>query len=203
MHVDFDIEGGGLADRAANDRRNQAIAILQREAAVAGRELHVRYTLPVLPTGLTADGVTLLRSAQSAGARVDTVNVMAMDYGDGAAPNPAGRMGDYAIQAATSLYGQLTALYGTTTTEAARWKLIGVTPMIGMNDVTTEVFDQQEARELLSWSRQKGIGLLSMWSINRDYQNPRGVIGYVDLTSSSLIQSPLEFMKLFNPFTGA
>ena len=42
-----------MADRASVDRRNQAIAILQANAAAAGKTLHVSYTLPVLPTGLT------------------------------------------------------------------------------------------------------------------------------------------------------
>ena len=37
------------------------------------------------------------------------VNIMAMDYGDSAAPNPQGHMGDYAIAAANSLFTQLKA----------------------------------------------------------------------------------------------
>ena len=53
-------------------------------------------------SGLTADGVYILNSAKSHNLNVDTVNLMAMDYGDSAAPNPSGKMGSYAIQAATS-----------------------------------------------------------------------------------------------------
>ena len=34
-------------------------------------------------------------------------NIMAMDYGDSAAPNPQGKMGDYAIAAANRLFTQL------------------------------------------------------------------------------------------------
>ena len=48
--------------------------------------LTLSYTLPVLPDGLTADGVRLLESAAKAGVRVDVLNIMTMDYGDSAAP---------------------------------------------------------------------------------------------------------------------
>jgi chitinase len=200
-HIDFDIEGYAVADRASIDRRSQAIARLQQNADAAGKELEVWYTLPVLPTGLTPDGVYVLESAVRHGVRIGGVNIMAMDYGDSAAPNPSGKMGDYAIQAANSLFGQLRTLYGTTRTDAELWQLVGVTPMIGLNDVTTEVFDQQEARELLAFAREKGLGMLSFWSLARDQQHPNGKISYVDLKSSSILQEPFEFTTIFGVFT--
>jgi hypothetical protein len=200
-HIDFDIEGAATADRASVDRRSQAIAILQQNAAAAGRTLDVWFTLPVLPTGLTNDGLYVVQSALRYGVNIAGVNIMTMDYGDSAAPNPIGKMGDYAIQAATSLFNQLKSAYNNTLTTAQLWDKIGVTPMIGLNDVTTEVFDQQEAREVLAWAQQVGITRISMWSINRDYQHVAGTINYVDNFSSSLWQSPLEFSLLFNQFT--
>lgn len=194
-HIDFDIEGGALAQRASVDRRSQAIAALQRSATAAGRPLEVSFTLPVLPTGLTPDGVYLLQSALQHGVRISGVNIMAMDYGDSAAPNPQGRMGDYAIQAATSLFNQLKTLYGTSQTDAQLWHLVGVTPMIGLNDVTTEVFDQAAARQLVMFAQQKGIGRISMWSLNRDTAStPKS---YVDSTSSSISQTAFEFSQIF------
>lgn len=74
--------------------------------------------------------------------------------------------------------------------------MIGITPMIGMNDVQSEIFDQREARELLAWS-ERGIGRLSFWSLNRDQQNSRGTLNYVDLKSSSVLQTPYNFAKIF------
>lgn len=201
-HIDFDIEGAAVADKASIDRRSQAIAIVEKEAAAAGINLNVRFTLPVLPTGLDANGLYVLQSAKQYGARVDVVNIMAMDYGDNAAPNPAGQMGTYAIEAATSLYGQLTTLYGSSTTATQRWAMIGVTPMIGLNDLTTETFTVADAQQLEAWAAQHGIGLLSMWSLNRDQQSPAGALSYVDTNSSSLIQSQYEFVDTFAPFVG-
>ena len=60
------------------------------------------------------------------------LQVMAMDFGDAAAPNPAGRMGFLAIQAALATRSQTVAL-GLTSTK------IGIIPMIGVNDVASEV----------------------------------------------------------------
>jgi hypothetical protein len=199
-HLDFDIEGGAVADHASIDRRSQALAALQHAAAAAGRPLQVWLTLPVLPTGLTADGLYVVQSALRYGVNLAGVNGMAMDYGDGAAPNPQGHMGDYAIQMATSLFNQLQSLFGSTKTAAQLWSMVGVTPMIGLNDVTTEVFDQQEARELLPFAQQKGIGRLSIWSLNRDRQNPNGALPYVEPFSSSLVQQPFEFTQIFRTF---
>lgn len=199
--VDFDIEGAAVNDRTSIDRRSQALAALQKTAVAAGQPLQVWFTLPVLPTGLTADGLYVLQSALKYGVTISGVNVMAMDYGNSAAPNPQGHMGDYAIQAATSTFNQLKTLYGTTKTDAQLWGMIGVTPMIGLNDNTDEVFDQAAARQLLAFAQQKGLGEIAIWSLNRDQQNANGALTYVDLKSSSILQKPYEFSLIFKPFT--
>ena len=80
--------------------------------------------------------------------------------------------------------------------------MIGVTPMIGLNDVTTETFTQQDAEQLLAFAHQRGLGELSMWSLNRDRPNAAGVITWVEPTSSSIFQQPFEFSLTFNAFTG-
>ncbi len=200
--LDFDIEGAAQADRASVDRRSQALAALQRDAAAAGRPLSISLTLPVLPTGLTTDGLYVVQSAVNHGVNLAGVNIMAMDYGDSSAPNPQGKMGDYAILAATSTFNQLKSVYGTSKSEGQLWQMIGVTPMIGLNDVTTETFDQQEARELVAFAEQMGMGRISMWSLSRDQQNASGTLSHVDLKSSSILQQPFEFSQIFGQITG-
>ncbi len=198
--IDFDIEGAAVADHASIDRRSQAIALLQQDMAAAGRPLQVWFTLPVLPSGLTSDGLYVLQSALKYGVSIGGVNVMAMDYGDGAAPNPSGQMGTYAIEAATSVFQQLQTLYGTAKTATQLWQMIGVTPMIGMNDITSEVFDLQAAQQLTAFAEKYGIGLIAMWSLNRDQQDPSGAINYVENTSSSIVQQPFAFSQIFEGF---
>ncbi len=166
--VDFDIEGSAVADTESVDMRNNVIAQLQAN----NPDLKVAYCLPVLPSGLTNDGIYVIQSAMNAGVDIDVVNVMAMDYGDNAAPNPDGQMGDYAIQAVENTYQQLVAL-GLSDVQ------MGVTPMIGYNDVTTEIFYESDADTVLSWVQQSqsiDMGLLSMWSLSRDNGDCSGTV---------------------------
>ncbi|MGH9277822.1 MAG: cellulose binding domain-containing protein, partial [Acidimicrobiales bacterium] len=161
----------------------------------------VSLTLPVLPTGLTPDGLAVVRSARDAGVDLSVVNVMAMDYGDWAAPNPAGRMGQYAIDAATSLKGQLQSLYPGKT-PAQLWRMVGITPMIGQNDVRSEVFTLADADRVLTFARQQHVGRLSMWSVARDQQCPGGTNPWADPTCSGILQARYAFSSAFRTFTG-
>ncbi|MFI6108001.1 cellulose binding domain-containing protein [Streptomyces sp. NPDC051310] len=185
--VDFDIEGAALPDTAANTRRAQAVAQLQK----AHPGLDVSFTLPVMPEGLTQAGVDLLADAKRNGVRVDTVNIMAMDYG----PAYSGDMGTYAIQAATATQAQLKGVLGLS--DAAAWKAVAVTPMIGVNDVTTEIFTVDDAAQLVDFARSKGLGRLSMWSATRDKQCAGGAVNHADATCSSILQQPLAFTRAF------
>ena len=56
---------------------------MEKNAAAQGKDLQVWYTLPVLPTGLTGDGLYVLQSAQKYGVKVAGVNLMTMDFGAG------------------------------------------------------------------------------------------------------------------------
>ncbi|MEU8437947.1 cellulose binding domain-containing protein [Streptomyces sp. NPDC029216] len=186
--VDFDIEGAALPDTAANTRRAQAIARLQKSHPA----LDVAFTLPVMPEGLTQPGVALLADARKNGVRIDSVNIMAMDYG----PAYAGNMGQYAIQAATATQAQLKGVLGLS--DQAAWKAVAVTPMIGVNDVASEVFSVSDATRLVEFASAKGIGRLAMWSAARDKQCPSGAVNYADATCSSVLQQPLAFTKAFS-----
>ncbi len=201
QRIDFDIEGGAVGDSAANIRRGEAIAILQRSARAAGRKLAVSFTLPVLPTGLTAEGFGLMRATIKTGAKVSIVNGMAMDYGDAAAPNPRGRMGYYAIKVAGSLKSQLHRLYPKLTT-ARLWAMVGVTPMIGVNDTTSEIFTPSDASQLVKFAASKHLGMLAFWSAGRDRECPGGAKAYAEASCSSIAQSPFAFSKLFKRFAG-
>ncbi|MFF3945492.1 chitinase [Streptomyces sp. NPDC001902] len=160
--VDFDVEGDDLADTAAGTRRARAVARLQQEAEREGRTLSVSFTLPVMPSGLTAEASALLADARRQGVRVDAVNIMAMDYGE----TYTGDMGRYAVQAATAAHRQLKALLGLP--DAAAWRTLSVTPMIGVNDIPGEVFTLRDAATLAAFARDKRLGGLSMWSADRD-----------------------------------
>ena len=200
-HIDFDIEGAAVADHASIDRRSQAIAILEQNAAAAGRTLDVSVTLPVLPTGLTSDGLYVLQSAVKYGAKLNVVNIMTMDYGDSAAPNPSGQMGTYAIDAANSLFTQMQSVYGATYTSSQLWHMIGISPLIGVNDTSDEIFTIANAQQVVAFAQQKGLAEIAMWSLNRDQQAPSGVLNYDSPSASGILQTPFQFSQTFNAFT--
>ncbi|MFI6441963.1 cellulose binding domain-containing protein [Streptomyces sp. NPDC050759] len=185
--VDFDVEGGALPNTAANTRRAQAIAKLQS----LHPGLDVSYTLPVMPEGLTQDGVDLLANAKANGVEINTVNIMAMDYG----PAYSGDMGTYAEQAATATQAQVKGVLGLS--DSAAWNAVAVTPMIGVNDVASEIFKVDDASQLVTFAKAKGLGGLSMWSATRDKQCPGGAKPSADATCSSIVQDAFAFSKAF------
>ncbi|MDQ0777045.1 hypothetical protein QF026_005511 [Streptomyces aurantiacus] len=185
--VDFDVEGGALPNKAANVRRAEAIAQLQREHP----DLDVSFTLPVMPEGLTQDGVSLLADTKANGAGIDTVNIMAMDYG----PAYSDDMGTYAVQAATATQAQIKGVLGLS--DDAAWKAVAVTPMIGVNDVATEIFKVDDATQLVDFAKSKGIGWLSLWSATRDKACAGGPKPSADATCSSIDQDTNAFSKAF------
>ena len=168
--IDFDIEGAATTDTASVQRRSAAIAILQQRARAAGRKLDVTLTLPVMPYGLTPEGLAVVRSAVNAGVVLSSIDIMTMDYGLGSAQ---GKMGIWAVEAATATHNQIAPLYPTLTS-AQRYALIGVIPMIGQNDILGEVFTLADARYVRSQATLLGFARIAIWSTSRDQPCPEG-----------------------------
>jgi hypothetical protein len=186
--LDFDIEGAALTDRRSVARRWAAFAGLPGVTITA--------TLPVEPTGLTAPGIAVLRAAIAAHAAVATVNLLAMDFGDANAPHPSGRMSAYAMQAATRTATQLRSLYPSARTRPK----LGLTVMIGRNDIADEIFTLADARVVVGFARRIRLGALSMWSLGRDRQCPAGTPPVAQPTCSGVAQQPYAFARILRGF---
>jgi hypothetical protein len=104
-------------------------------------------------------------------------------------------MGTYAEQAATAAQAQIKGVLGLSDSDA--WKTVAVTPMIGVNDVSSEVFTVDDAAQLVSFAKSKGLGWLSMWSATRDKQCPGGAKNTADPTCSSITQDPYALSTAF------
>lgn len=185
-HIDLDIEGSASADAPSIARRSQALARLQQTYP----NLKIALTLPVLPEGLTADGLNVVRSARDAGVTIEVVNVMAMDYYRDV------DYGNAAVQAATSTFNQLKVLYPGRT-DAQVWKMVGVTPMIGQND-DSHVYNQDDARQLVTFARSNHLGLLAFWEVTRDRNACSGPL----YKCTNIPQSPYDFSKIFAGYAG-
>jgi len=161
--VDFDIEGADVSDAVSNQRRATAVAALQAQRSAAGRPLQVSLTLPVMSTGLVATGLRTVKEFAAAGVKLSAVNVMAMDYGDGTSA-----MGTAAISAAKATAAQLGTIPAySALTAAQRLALVGITPMIGKDDLG-EVFTLADATSVGTFAKASGLGVLSWWEMTRD-----------------------------------
>ncbi|MFF5403288.1 carbohydrate binding domain-containing protein [Streptomyces misionensis] len=185
--LDFDVEGAAVADTAAAARQMQAM----KDLKATNPDLRFSVTLPVLTSGLTNDGVNILKAAKNAGVRIDVVNIMAMDYYAGTGTE----MGQGAIDAARSTLAQMQSVdsgYG--------YADLGITPMIGKND-DGSTFTLADAQTVEDFAAQNGVGRLSFWSVNRD--QPCGGSANSLPTCSEISQSSLAFTDAFVPYEGS
>jgi chitinase len=150
--IDLDIESGQESDTASVDRRNKAMKNLQ----AANPGLRISYTLAVDRSGLPSGPRNLLANAKANGVNVTTVNIMAMDYGPCYSD-----MGQAAIDAANATRTQLANL--------GLNAKVGVTPMIGTNDITCEKFTTTDASILVNWAKANSfVNLLAYWVQDAD-----------------------------------
>jgi len=189
-HIDFDIEGAEIAYTAQNNLRFQAINALE----AANPALVVSVTIPVNPSGPDANGQAFLQEAQANGTRIDIINVMTMDY-YGSWDTGGATMGAYAVEAA-----QDTLAYAQTLWPSMTYANIGVTPMIGQNDDSAEVFTEANAQTLVSFAGQNHLGRLAFWSVDRDQPCGGSASGLPQC--SEISQQPLDFTRIFTQYTG-
>ena len=206
-HLDIDIEGASLnslesgayhgfypqsyLDQTHLNRIEALKAIKDANPGVS-----ISFTLPVLPTGLLPNAVALMQMVKDEGFSLDVLNIMAMDYGTG---DPD--QGRNAVEAARNTIAQLRGL-GLATK-------VGVTPMIGINDVISEVFTLEDARELLEFAKDNpDIASLGIWSLGRDLPSDPGSNGFtqddVKPNGSAIVdQTRYEFSNIFNQLSNA
>lgn len=166
--VDFDIEAG---------QSQAAIAsLVQQVAAVQSEYPNLRFSFTVATLGssngtvtsnpygdLNVTGYNVVKAVQQYGITNYTINLMVMDYGGVNAGNCVVAnglcdMGLTAIQAAKNL----NAKYG------IPYDRIELTPMIGVNDVSNELFSLKDTDTMVQWALANGLAGIHFWSADRD-----------------------------------
>lgn len=166
--IDFDIEAG---------QSQAAIASLVKQvAAVQADYPNLRFSFTVATLGssngavtsspygdLNVTGHNVLQAIHQQGLADYTINLMVMDYGNAVSGNcvvvnGVCDMGKTAIQAARNL----NAKYG------VPFNRIELTPMIGMNDVTDEIFSLQDTDVMIQWAIANQLAGVHFWSLDRD-----------------------------------
>jgi chitinase len=74
---------------------------------------------------------------------------------------------------------------------------IGVTPMIGINDVSSEVFTLADAQQLAAYVQtDPNVVRTSIWSVSRDNGATAGA-SYASPTSSGIAETSCQFSSIF------
>jgi hypothetical protein len=197
--LDMDVEASSVTNTAGIARRNQALKLTEQWAAHRHLPLQVQYTLPVEPTGLTADDLAVLQNAVTTGTRVDVVNVMTFDYYLASEPSPL-PMGADSISAATNAHTQLASVYPHASS-ARLWALLGITLMPGIDDYPgqTEITSLADTQQVEHFAASHGLALLSIWAVQRDNGGCPGTTGAS--TCSGVTQNAWDFSHVLEHFT--
>jgi hypothetical protein len=184
--LDFDIEGAAIADTAATARQMQAM----KDLKAANPSLKFSMTLPVLASGLTDDGVNIIKAAKDAGVKIDVVNIMTMDFYAGTGTE----MGQGSVSAAQATLSQMQSVDSGYT-----YANLGITPMIGKND-DGSTFTLADAQTVENFAAQNGVGRLAFWAVTRD--QPCGGSANSLPTCSEISQNSLAFTDAFMQYAG-
>ncbi len=159
-YIDFDIESNINTTLLAD-----ALLIVQQQRP----NIKFSFTLPSDPgAGLVGSGYSIIQTMVQKGVNIDRVNPMVMDY----YWTPANAQN--AISVAQHVFTQLQQIYPNKT-DSEIWGMIGLTPMIGVND-DKSVFTLDDAQQLVDWAIQQGIHSLAFWSVDRDHPGPTGEV---------------------------
>ena len=196
---DFDIEGNQITGAQLTSLVNSVAGLQQ-----AYPNLRISFTLPtlastdgqhvaVVSSGATG-GVEVMSAIQSAKLTNYYINLMAMDYGSSGSTsicylNSSGGcdMGNSAIQAAKNFVIQYPNV---------PLSHVELTPLIGVNDIPSEIFSLTDAANVDSYVRANGLGGLHYWSFDRDVACITNVTTTCDGLSPSSPPTALQFAKV-------
>ncbi len=188
--IDFDIEGG----QSASDIQNLVAAAAGAQAQYPN--LQFSFTLATLGAsdgsygGVNSLGNEVVEAVLGSSLKKYVINLMTMDYGNASSSvcvvtSGTCEMAQSAIQAVKNFEHT----YGVPASK------IAVTPMIGMNDATSETFTAADVDTLTSYAVSNGLAGLHHWSLDRD--TPCSA-SYASPTCNSVPSTtPLEYSDKF------
>lgn len=184
--IDLDVEGGAQ-NKSQNEANAKAIKKLQDKTGV-----DVVLTLPVLPDGLTYEGLNVLNSYLAEGVSLRAVNIMAMCYGSGVL-KPGENYGTASLRAVTSLKNQLKnnyGKYGITLSDEQAYAKIGTTVSIGFESGSDPIFTTAWCDLVVNQAITEKLAMTSFWSLNRDAMTE----------SNQGVKTQYEFTDVFKNF---
>jgi chitinase len=190
--IDFDIEGG----QSESDIQNLVAAAAGAQATYPN--LQFSFTLATLGAsdgsygGVNSLGNEVVEAVLGSSLKNYVINLMTMDFGSASSSvcvvvNGSCEMGQSSIQAVENLEHT----YGIPAGK------IAVTPMIGLNDNTSETFTAADVDTLTSYAKSNGLAGLHYWSLDRDTPCSSAT-GYASPTCNSVSgTTALEYANRF------
>ena len=161
--IDFDIEGG----QSESDIQSLVAAAAGAQAQYPN--LQFSFTLATLGAsdgsygGVNSLGNEVVQAVLGSSLNNYVINLMTMDYGNASSSVCVVSAGSCEMaQSAIQAVENLEHTYGIPASK------IAVTPMIGMNDATTENFTTADVNTLTSYAVSNGLAGLHYWSLDRD-----------------------------------
>jgi hypothetical protein len=158
--------------------------------------LRFSFTLAAIGVGdsnsLNRTGQWVMKAIEKEGLKNYYINLMVMNYGKADLGNCIVRDGQCDMTASA-----IRAVNNLSRKYHLPLRRIEVTPMIGINDETSNVFTLEDARKLATFAKTYGLGGLHFWSLNRDTPCS-GPSASVSATCNSLPAArKLEFTEAF------
>ena len=170
--LDLDIEESNQGE-TGNIANAKAIKKVQDQTNV-----EIVLTIPIMPSGWTEKQIKIIKAYLDQGVKLDLINSMTMCYGDGVYENED--YGDASVRAIENSIKQMQEIwadYGSNLTEKQAYKKTGATVDIGYESDLYPIFTTEMTAKVVSHAKEKGYGMISYWSINRDakMENNKGV----------------------------
>lgn len=191
--VDFDIEAG--------QSQAQLQSLVNGAVYAAGfyPNLRFSFTLATLGAsdgsygGVNSTGDAVVKLVKASGLQNYTINLMTMDYGSGipsvcvVKSGGVCDMGQSAIQAVQNLQHT----YGIPLSK------IEITPMIGVNDVSSNVFQIADIDKVTSYAATNKLAGVHFWSLDRDTPCSQGTASPTcnSLPSTTVLQYTKRFLS--------
>ena len=142
--------------------------------------------------GVNSTGDTVVKLVKASGLQNYTINLMTMDYGGGSPSicvmkGSVCDMGQSAVQAVKNLQHT----YGIPLNK------IEITPMIGVNDVSANVFQVADIDTVTSYAATNKLAGVHFWSLDRDTPCSQGTASPTcnSLPSTSVLQYTKRFLS--------
>ncbi|WP_338979253.1 hypothetical protein [Spiroplasma endosymbiont of Panzeria rudis] len=182
LNLDLDIEGINFDSDHINEMKVLFTTLTKMKRN--NQNWNFSVTLPVMPTGLVGRDIEnvikiALEIYQKADLKVEdlfTINIMAMDYGEIVGQEVIDKgltffdIAKQAIKSTANQYFELIKQYFPKSNLLLTdvYQKLGITPMIGINDVNNNYFTLEDAKDLYNWAQTNKLANIRIWLLNRD-----------------------------------